>query len=58
MSFWCHSMDSDGIIATGLYPDHHGLINNSFPAADLGLYYRMGDRTAVENPAFYGGEPV
>jgi alkaline phosphatase D len=45
-------------IATGLYPDHHGLINNSFPASDLGLYYRMGDRAAVENPAFYGGEPV
>lgn len=45
-------------IATGLYPDHHGLINNSFPAPDLGLFYRMGDRTAVENPAFYGGEPV
>jgi predicted AlkP superfamily pyrophosphatase or phosphodiesterase len=45
-------------IATGLYPDHHGLINNSFPASDLGLFYRMGDRVAVENPAFYGGEPV
>jgi predicted AlkP superfamily pyrophosphatase or phosphodiesterase len=45
-------------IATGLYPDHHGLINNSFPAPDLGLYYRMGDRAAVENPQFYGGEPI
>lgn len=45
-------------IATGLYPDHHGLINNSFSAPDLGLFYRMGDRTAVENPAFYSGEPV
>ena len=45
-------------IATGLYPDHHGLINNSFPASDLGLFYRMGDRAAVENPAFYGGEPI
>jgi alkaline phosphatase D len=45
-------------IATGLYPDHHGLVNNNFPAPELGLYYRMGDRTAVENPAFYGGEPV
>src|SRR5664279_716602 len=45
-------------IATGLYPDHHGLINNSFSAPDLGLFYRMGDRTAVENPAFYGGEPI
>lgn len=45
-------------IATGLYPDHHGLIDNSFSAPDLGLFYRMGDRTAVENPAFYGGEPI
>jgi len=45
-------------IATGLYPDHHGLINNSFPAPDLGLFYRMGDRAAVENPDFYGGEPI
>jgi predicted AlkP superfamily pyrophosphatase or phosphodiesterase len=45
-------------IATGLYPDHHGLVDNSFPAPDLGLFYRMGDRTAVENASFYGGEPV
>ncbi len=44
-------------IATGLYPDHHGLISNSFSAPDLGLFYRMGDRSAVENPAFYKGEP-
>jgi alkaline phosphatase D len=45
-------------IATGLYPDHHGLVDNSFSAPELGLYYRMGDRSAVENQAFYGGEPV
>jgi alkaline phosphatase D len=45
-------------IITGLYPDNHGIINNNFPAPDLGLYYRMGDRLAVENPAFYGGEPL
>lgn len=45
-------------IATGLYPDHHGLISNSFFAPDLNSFYRMADRTAVENPAFYGGEPV
>jgi predicted AlkP superfamily pyrophosphatase or phosphodiesterase len=45
-------------IVTGLYPDHHGIVNNNFPAPELGLYYRIGDRMAVENPAFYGGEPV
>ncbi len=45
-------------IATGLYPDHHGLVNNNFPAPDLGLFYRMSDNKAVMNPAFYGGEPI
>ena len=45
-------------IATGLYPDHHGLIDNNFLAPDLGLTYRMSDRAAVENPSFYGGEPI
>ncbi len=45
-------------IATGLYPDHHGLVNNSFYAPDLDLVYRIGDRKMVENSAFYGGEPV
>lgn len=45
-------------IATGLYPDHHGIVNNSFYAPDLGLSYRIGDRSAVENPDFYKGEPV
>lgn len=45
-------------IATGLYPDHHGLVNNSFYAPDLDLIYRIGDRTMVSNDAFYGGEPM
>jgi predicted AlkP superfamily pyrophosphatase or phosphodiesterase len=45
-------------IATGLYPDHHGVIDNNFLAPDLGLSYRMSDRAAVENPSFYGGEPI
>jgi predicted AlkP superfamily pyrophosphatase or phosphodiesterase len=45
-------------IATGLYPDHHGLVNNSFYAPDLGLVYRIGDRAMVSNGAFYGGEPL
>ncbi|MDX9930602.1 MAG: alkaline phosphatase family protein, partial [Bacteroidales bacterium] len=45
-------------IATGLYPGHHGLINNTFYAPDLDAMYRMGDRNAVENGDFYGGEPI
>jgi predicted AlkP superfamily pyrophosphatase or phosphodiesterase len=45
-------------MATGLHPDHHGLINNFFYAPDLDLVYRIGDDSAVTNPAFYGGEPI
>lgn len=45
-------------IATGLYPGHHSLVNNTFYAPDLDMIYRMGDRSMVENGDFYGGEPI
>jgi predicted AlkP superfamily pyrophosphatase or phosphodiesterase len=45
-------------LATGLHPGNHGLINNTFYDAELDYIYRMGDRSAVENGAFYGGEPI
>ncbi len=45
-------------MATGLYPDHHGIVQNSFYDKKLGLSYRISDRKAVENPVFYGGEPI
>jgi predicted AlkP superfamily pyrophosphatase or phosphodiesterase len=45
-------------MATGLHPDHHGLINNFFYAPDLNLIYRIGDNSVVTNPDFYGGEPI
>ncbi|OAV71927.1 Type I phosphodiesterase / nucleotide pyrophosphatase [Bacteroidales bacterium Barb4] len=45
-------------MATGLYPDHNGLVNNAFYAADLDEVYSSRDGKAVANPAFYGGEPV
>lgn len=45
-------------LATGLYPDHNGIINNSFYASDLGMVYRIGDRDMVENGDSYFGEPI
>lgn len=45
-------------IATGLYPNHHGLVNNSFWTPSLEKEYRIKDRETVENPNFYGGEPI
>ena len=41
-------------MATGLHPDHHGLVNNFFYAPDLDSIYLMGN----PNPAFFGGEPI
>ena len=45
-------------MVTGLYPDHHGLVNNSFYDAELGRKFSLGNREAVEDGAFYGGEPI
>ncbi len=45
-------------LATGLYPDNHGIINNSFYAPDLEGIYRIGDRDMVSNPDAYFGEPI
>lgn len=45
-------------MATGLYPDHHGIVQNSFYDPELNKHYSIGDRDAVYNPEFYGGEPI
>lgn len=45
-------------MATGLYPDHHGIVHNSFYDSTLNLTYRLGDRKTVEDGRFYGGEPI
>jgi alkaline phosphatase D len=44
-------------MATGLYPDNHGIVCNRFLDSTLG-YYSIRDRKAVENGDFYGGEPI
>lgn len=45
-------------IVTGLYPDHHGIVQNSFYDPEMDAYYKLSDRDAVENGAFYSGEPI
>jgi len=45
-------------IATGLYPDHHGLVNNSFFDRRMDKPYAIGNKQARFNPEFYGGEPI
>ena len=45
-------------MATGLHPDHHGLVNNSFYDKKMGLSYSIGNDEARVNPDFYKGEPI
>ncbi len=45
-------------IATGLYPENNGFINNSMYDSTIGTWFSMRDREQVENPAWYGGEPI
>lgn len=45
-------------LATGLVPDHHGLIDNKFYDRKSGLTYSIGDVKTKSDPRFYGGEPI
>jgi predicted AlkP superfamily pyrophosphatase or phosphodiesterase len=45
-------------IATGLYPSHHGLVDNSFYDKQRNGTYRLGNRMAVEDSSWYGGTPL
>jgi alkaline phosphatase D len=45
-------------IATGLYPDHNGIVQNSFYDPKLDRVFRMGDRMAVEDSVFWEGEAI
>lgn len=45
-------------IATGLYPSHHGIVNNSFYDAGKKESYSMGNKPRVRDGAWYGGTPL
>ncbi len=45
-------------LATGMYPARHGLVDNAFYDPAFDAVYRIGDREAVEDGRWYGGEPI
>ncbi len=45
-------------IATGLYPAHHGIVNNNFLDKKRGVKYSPGDKEKVRDGYFYGGTPL
>lgn len=44
-------------LVTGLRPDHHGVVHNTMRDPVLGKF-RINDREAVGNGAWWGGEPI
>jgi predicted AlkP superfamily pyrophosphatase or phosphodiesterase len=45
-------------LATGLYPSHHGLVDNSFYDREKKSSYGIRDSKAVGDSSFYGGTPL
>ncbi len=45
-------------LVTGMYPSHHGLVNNSFLDEKAGEKYSMGAKTKVRDGKWYGGTPL
>jgi predicted AlkP superfamily pyrophosphatase or phosphodiesterase len=45
-------------LVTGLYPGHHGLVDNSFFDPSKNQQYGMRIREAVIDPSYYGGTPL
>ncbi|HVE55837.1 MAG TPA: ectonucleotide pyrophosphatase/phosphodiesterase [Pyrinomonadaceae bacterium] len=43
-------------IATGLYPAHHGIVENN--VYDFGTVFTMSKREEVQNPRWWLGEPI
>jgi predicted AlkP superfamily pyrophosphatase or phosphodiesterase len=45
-------------LVTGLYPGHHGLVDNTFYDPTRDTNYSIRDRAKVEDPYYYGGLPI
>lgn len=45
-------------LATGLYPDHHGIIGNKFINRATGKKFSLSNREVKHDARYYGGEPI
>jgi predicted AlkP superfamily pyrophosphatase or phosphodiesterase len=45
-------------IATGMFPDHHQLVDNSFYDRKKDATYKIGNRELVEDGTWYAGAPL
>ena len=45
-------------LATGLYPEHNGVVGNTMFDPEFNASFKMSDRAAVEDGRWWGGEPI
>jgi predicted AlkP superfamily pyrophosphatase or phosphodiesterase len=45
-------------LVTGLYPDHHGIVNNRMADPTLGKAFVYKEQATIEDPRWWGGEPL
>lgn len=45
-------------LATGLVPDHHGIIHNTFRERTTGRRFSLSNLDTKLDPTFWGGEPI
>lgn len=45
-------------LVTGLYPDHHGIVNNRMTDPTMGKAFVYKQSVTTEDPAWWGGEPI
>ena len=45
-------------IATGLYPEHNGIIENNIYDKNFDAVFSLGNRAEVQNPRWWLGEPI
>lgn len=45
-------------IATGMFPENHGIVNNSFYDYEKDTTYKIYDRSIIEDGTWYGGTPL
>jgi alkaline phosphatase D len=45
-------------LATGMYPEHNGIVSNTFFDPGRGAWYSLSDLAAVQDGSWYRGEPI
>ena len=56
--FPANTFPSHYSMATGLHPDHHGIVNNRFHLRDMDRTVLSWNPDDITLPGFWGGEPI